>query len=62
MVELMELNTTQVIDYLVQEQMELRGLSKKLAKQLVLNALTYNLVSAEIHNQIGFLLGEEEEL
>ena len=61
MLDLMELKASDVINYLAEEQAELRGISKSLAKKLVLNALTYNLVSAEIHNQISFILGEDDE-
>ena len=60
MLDLMKLSTTDVINYLVEQQIEARGISKSLAKQLVLNALTYNVVTAEIDSQIDFLLGAEE--
>lgn len=56
--DLMSLNATQVINWLAEEQAEKRGISKTLAKQLVLNALTYNVVSAEIDNQIDYIMEE----
>lgn len=59
MKDLMQLKTTEVINWLVEEQAEKRGISKTLAKQLILNAITYNVVSSEIDSQIDFLLGEE---
>ena len=58
MVDLENYTAYQIIDYLVMEQVEKRGISKALAKKLVLNALTYNVVTAEIDNQINFLLEE----
>ena len=58
MVDLENYTATQIIDYLVMEQVEKRGISKALAKKLLLNALTYNVVTAEIDNQINFLLEE----
>ena len=60
MLNLMELTASQVINYLVDEQAAARGISKSLAKKLVLNALTYNVVTAEIDNQIDYLLEGEE--
>ena len=56
--DLMKLTATDVINYLAEEQATKRGISKSLAKQLVLNAITYNVVSAEIDSQIDFLLEE----
>ena len=58
MVDLENYTASQIIDYLVMEQVEKRGISKALAKKLLLNALTYNVVTAEIDNQINFLLEE----
>ena len=58
MADLENYTASQIIDYLASEQAEKRGISKALAKKLILNALTYNVVTAEIDNQIDFLLEE----
>ena len=49
----------QVVDYLVDDIAESKGVSKVLAKKLLINALTYNLVTDEISSQIDFLLERE---
>lgn len=38
-----------------------KGVSKAKAKELVLNALTFNIVVAAINEQVDYLLGCEEE-
>ena len=58
MCELYDITATQALDILIEEQMKKRNISKALAKKLVINALLYNVVSAEIDNQIDFMLGE----
>lgn len=58
MCELYEVTASQVIEILAKEQAEKRNISKALAKKLVVNALLYNVVDAEIDNQIDFILGE----
>ena len=48
--------TNEVINYLVLRTATKKGISKTQAKELVLNALTYNLVVAAIEEQVDFLL------
>jgi hypothetical protein len=48
--------TNEVINYLVLRIATDKGVSKALAKELVLNALTYNLVVAEIDAMVDYLL------
>ena len=50
----------QVIDYLANKEAERLNISKSLAKKLVINAITYNVVVEEIENQIDFLIEEDE--
>ena len=57
---LYNLKASEVIDWIASEQAQKRGISKAAAKRLVIHALTYNVVTAEIDNQIDFLLGCEE--
>lgn len=59
--ELMNLTASQVINYLADNIAEGRGISKTKAKQLLLNALTYNVVIEEIEKQIDYLNGDEIE-
>lgn len=56
--ELENFKMSEVLDYLVQKQVEEKGISKALAKKLVINALTYNVVVEAIEEQIDFLLEE----
>lgn len=58
MANLENFTMSQVLDYLVNKQVEERGISKALAKKLIINAITYNVVVEEIDNQIDFLLEE----
>ena len=60
MFNLYNLKASEVIDWIASEQAAKRGISKAAAKKLVIHALTYNIVTAEIDNQIDFLLGCEE--
>lgn len=52
------LTSTMVIDYLVNKQVEEKGISKTKAKLFVLNALLYNVVIEALEEQIDFLCGE----
>lgn len=52
---------TEVLNYLTDEMGMEFGVSKKLAKKLIINAIAYNVVVEEIRNQISFLLEDEEE-
>ena len=51
---------TEVINYLAESEASRLNVSKALAKKLVINALTYNVVTAEISSQVDFLLSYEE--
>ena len=56
------MTTTNVINYLTDNIAEDLGLSKKKAKEMLLKSLLYNVVIAEIKDQIEFLLDEEFEV
>lgn len=47
------------MEYLINKQVEERGISKATAKKLIINAITYNVVVEAIEEQIDFLLDEE---
>lgn len=53
--------TNEVINYLVLRIATDKGVSKAQAKELVLNALTYNLVVAEIDHMVDYLLENVDE-
>lgn len=62
MKELYDLTATEVINILVDDVMKQHnGLSKQMAKKLVLNALIYNCVAEEVYGQVDFLMGSEED-
>lgn len=61
MKELYKLTATEAISYAVDNVAEEHGISKKFARDLVLNALVYNCVIAEIAGQVNFLLEYEED-
>lgn len=54
--ELENYTQTEVINYLINHIAERIDVSKKEAKTLLLNALTYNLVVAEIDGQIDYMM------
>ena len=56
MIELENFTMKQVTDYLIDNIAESRGISKSLARKLFINAISYNVVVAEINNQIDFLM------
>lgn len=58
MIELENFTASMVIDYLVEKQVEEKGITKALARKLVINALTYNVVVEAIEEQIDYLMGE----
>lgn len=58
--ELYELTANEAIKNMVDELAEDEGISKKLAKKLVINALIYNCVQEEIIGQAKWLLGRGE--
>lgn len=51
----------EVIDGLAEEVALEYDISMTKARQVVLNALTYNTVAFEVLSQVGFLLGKEKE-
>ena len=59
MKELYKLTANEALAYAVDEVVEEHGISKKLARELVLNALVYNCVIEEIKGQVRFLLETE---
>lgn len=56
MKELESFTLKQVTDYLINQIAEEREISKTLARKLFINAICYNVVVAEIENQIDFLM------
>ncbi len=59
MMKLEDFTLKQVTDYLINNIVENRGISKALARKLFINAISYNVVVEEINNQIDFLMEEE---
>ena len=59
MKELYKLTPTEALSYSIDNVAEELNVSRKLARDLVLNALVYNCVVAEIVGQAAFLLEEE---
>lgn len=49
----------QVSDYIIEKQVQERGISKALARKLFINAISYNVVVEAIEEQIDFLMEEE---
>ena len=61
MKDLYNMTATEVINNLVDDVMEQHeGLTKSMAKKLVLNALIYNCVTEEIYGQVDFLMGADD--
>lgn len=56
MAELYNISAAEAVAILAEEQAAKRGITKAQAKKLVINALLYNVVAAEIDNQIDFIL------
>lgn len=56
MTELYSISAAEAVAILAEEQAAKRGITKAQAKKLVINALLYNVVAAEIDNQIDFIL------
>ena len=62
MKNLEQFTTKQVVDYYIEYIMEHElAASKSQARQLLLNALTYNVVREAVVDQIAFLTGDDEE-
>ena len=57
--ELHGLTLKEVSDCIVERIAENKNISKTLARKLFINAISYNIVIAEIENQIDFLLETE---
>lgn len=49
----------QISDYIIEKQVQERGISKALARKLFINAISYNVVVEAIEEQIDFLMEEE---
>ena len=57
-----QFTTKQVMDYYIEYIMEHElAASKSQARQLLLNALTYNVVREAVVDQIAFLIDTDEE-
>ena len=62
MKNLEQFTTKEVVDYYIEYIMEHDlASSKSQARQLLLNALTYNVVREVVVDQIAFLTGDDEE-
>ena len=62
MKNLEQFTTKQVVDYYIEYIMEHeQAASKSQARQLLLNALTYNVVREAVVDQIAFLIDADEE-
>lgn len=59
--QLEEYSLKAISDYLVSKIAEERGIGKKLARSLFINALSYNLVVAAIMEQVNYLMENDEE-
>lgn len=60
MKELYNLTASEVIDYIADDVVKNKGVSKALARKLVKNALIYNCVTEIVYEQVMFLMGEED--
>ena len=49
----------EVTDYIIEDIVKERVITKSLARKLLINALLYNVVIDEINNQIDFLINFE---
>lgn len=58
--ELLQLTMTEATSFAVDRIKEEFGFNDKTAKEMLKNALTYNVVIEEILNQIGFMIDSEE--
>lgn len=58
---LYDFTATQVIDSIAKDVQEIHGVSKAMAKKLVINALIYNCVTDEVLGQVDFLMDRQEE-
>lgn len=57
--KLYDVNASDVILSIADEIAGIKGISRALAKKLVINALIYNCVQDEIIGQVNFLMDEE---
>lgn len=60
MKDLWKLTANEALSPVIDEVAEEHGVSKKLARDLVMNALVYCVVIEEIKGQVNFLLEYEE--
>ena len=52
---------TQAVEFIVDDIVKDKGISKVLAKKLVTNALLYSCVTEEVKGQVDFLLDDDYE-
>lgn len=57
MCELEEYTWTEISEHLIDDICINKNVTRSLAKKLLLNALSYNVVAAAIHEQIDYLMG-----
>lgn len=58
--DLYKCTANEAVGYIAEDVAKAKGISKTLAKQLVINTLLYNCVVDEILGQVDFLLDGEE--
>lgn len=61
MLKLENYTTKFIMDYLTNSIAKEKGITKTLARKLVLNALAYNIVYNAISEQIDFIMEEDED-
>lgn len=57
--ELHDYTLTEAVNFIVEDIVEAKGISKALAKKLVINALLYNVVTDEIIGQVYWLMEDD---
>lgn len=60
MIELEDFKLSDVSAYIINKIATEKGVSKTLARKLFINAISYNVVVAEIMEQVEFLMEEEQ--
>lgn len=60
--ELYNLTASEVVGYIADDVVKNKGISKSLARKLVINALIYNCVTEIVYEQVEFLMGEDGDL
>lgn len=59
--ELYNLTAADVVGYIADDVVKNKGISKSLARKLVINALIYNCVTEVVYEQVEFLMGEDDD-